>query len=97
MDKRKDGVFLQGSNPKLDPFMLTSHLDVVPVDEERWSRDPFLGEVVIDSVTGLEVIWGRGAIDDKGGVIVSLIKFGTLQNTKWSLIFSRESYPLWKF
>jgi acetylornithine deacetylase/succinyl-diaminopimelate desuccinylase-like protein len=37
--------------------LLLGHTDVVPVNAERWERDPFGGELVNDFV------WGRGAID----------------------------------
>ena len=43
-----------------------AHLDVVPVIEENltdWKQPPFDGKVVNDT------LWGRGAIDDKIGVI----------------------------
>ena len=48
------------------PLILLSHLDVVPVDEESWSRDPFGGELVDG------VVWGRGAVDMKGMVAMEL-------------------------
>jgi acetylornithine deacetylase/succinyl-diaminopimelate desuccinylase-like protein len=48
------------------PLVLLSHVDVVPVDAEAWSRDPFGGEVVDG------VIWGRGAVDMKGMVAMEL-------------------------
>jgi acetylornithine deacetylase/succinyl-diaminopimelate desuccinylase-like protein len=41
------------------PLLLLSHLDVVPVERDKWERDPFGGEVVDG------VIWGRGTIDTK--------------------------------
>ncbi|MFN2484410.1 MAG: M20/M25/M40 family metallo-hydrolase [Candidatus Limnocylindria bacterium] len=48
------------------PLVLLSHLDVVPVEAERWSRDPFGGEIVDG------VIWGRGAVDMKDMVAMEL-------------------------
>jgi acetylornithine deacetylase/succinyl-diaminopimelate desuccinylase-like protein len=60
----------------LPPLILLSHLDVVPVDAESWSRDPFGGELVDG------VIWGRGAVDMKDmvamelGVMVALARSG---------------------
>ena len=48
------------------PIVLLSHLDVVPVDLESWSHDPFGGEL-IDGV-----IWGRGAVDMKDMVAMEL-------------------------
>lgn len=58
------------------PLVLLSHLDVVPVDAESWSHDPFGGEL-IDGV-----VWGRGAVDMKDmvamelGVMLALARFG---------------------
>jgi acetylornithine deacetylase/succinyl-diaminopimelate desuccinylase-like protein len=40
-------------------LVLLSHSDVVPVEEHRWTRDPFGGELVDG------FIWGRGALDMK--------------------------------
>jgi acetylornithine deacetylase/succinyl-diaminopimelate desuccinylase-like protein len=50
----------------LPPLILLSHLDVVPVDAEAWSRDPFGGELVDG------VVWGRGAVDMKDMVSMEL-------------------------
>lgn len=55
-----------GSNPALAPVLLLAHYDVVPVvpgTEDRWEYPPF-GGVVADGF-----VWGRGAIDDKFGVL----------------------------
>jgi acetylornithine deacetylase/succinyl-diaminopimelate desuccinylase-like protein len=52
------------------PLILLSHLDVVPVEADTWSRDPFGGELVDG------VIWGRGAVDMKDMVAMEL---GVLQ------------------
>ncbi len=48
------------------PLILLSHLDVVPVDRDDWSRDPF-GAELIDGV-----VWGRGAVDMKDMVAMEL-------------------------
>ena len=56
----------QGSDDSLKPILLTGHYDVVPVipgTEDKWQYPPFAGEIVDG------VIWGRGALDDKSGVI----------------------------
>src|ERR1700733_14215496 len=45
---------LVGSGKKA-PLMLSGHLDVVPVERDRWRRDPFGGEEHEGCV------WGRGA------------------------------------
>jgi len=51
----------------LKPIVLLSHIDVVPVEPEHWSVDPFSGAVLEN------VIWGRGAIDMKGMGIMELL------------------------
>ena len=57
---------LAASGSTEPPLVLLSHLDVVPVDAEAWSRDPFGGEL-LDGV-----IWGRGAVDMKDMVAMEL-------------------------
>ncbi len=59
----------------LPPLVLLSHLDVVPVEEERWSRDPFGGELVDGEV------WGRGAVDMKDMVAMELAVMLALRRT----------------
>jgi acetylornithine deacetylase/succinyl-diaminopimelate desuccinylase-like protein len=61
------------------PLLLTGHVDVVPVEREYWSRDPFGGE----EVEGC--IWGRGALDMKGTVAMYL---------QMMLIAQRANLPL---
>ncbi len=59
----------QGSDPNLQPVLLTAHYDVVPVipgSEAQWQHPPFDGAIVDG------VIWGRGALDDKSAVIAQL-------------------------
>ena len=56
----------QGSDDALQPILITGHYDVVPVipgSEAKWQQPPFSGNI-IDGV-----IWGRGALDDKSGVV----------------------------
>ena len=56
----------QGSDSNLAPILLTAHYDVVPVipgTEDIWEEDPFAGVIKNNR------IWGRGALDDKSGVI----------------------------
>ena len=48
---------IQGSDPNAPTLMLMGHTDVVPVNLEGWTRDPFSG----DLEDGM--VWGRGAID----------------------------------
>jgi acetylornithine deacetylase/succinyl-diaminopimelate desuccinylase-like protein len=48
---------IEGSDPKAPSLLLMGHTDVVPVNPEGWSRDPFGAEIVDGFV------WGRGAVD----------------------------------
>ncbi|MFC7432744.1 MULTISPECIES: M20/M25/M40 family metallo-hydrolase [unclassified Agrococcus] len=47
------------------PALLMAHQDVVPPGE-GWAHPPFAGEIVDG------VLWGRGAIDDKGSLVAML-------------------------
>jgi acetylornithine deacetylase/succinyl-diaminopimelate desuccinylase-like protein len=54
---------LRGNGSK-KPVLLAAHADVVGVEREKWTVDPFAGVVKDGSV------YGRGAIDFKGGLAV---------------------------
>ena len=47
-------------NPAIPPFLMYGHVDVVPVTDQDWEKDPFAG-IIEDGY-----LWGRGAIDMKG-------------------------------
>ncbi|MEL7974848.1 M20/M25/M40 family metallo-hydrolase [Isoptericola sp. F-RaC21] len=51
---------VHGSDPAAPSLGLVGHTDVVPVEPDGWTRDPFGGELVDGWV------WGRGAIDMLG-------------------------------
>ncbi len=51
------------------PLLLYGHVDVVSTQDQPWTRDPFAGEFVDGWV------WGRGALDMKGGVAMLLSAF----------------------
>ncbi len=58
---------LPASGPATEPpLILLSHIDVVPVDAESWTRDPFGADLVVG------VVWGRGAVDMKNMVAMEL-------------------------
>jgi len=48
---------IEGSDPDAPSLLLMGHTDVVPVNPDGWSRDPF-GADVVDGF-----VWGRGAVD----------------------------------
>jgi len=59
----------KGQNAALAPIILMGHYDVVPVEQaalDKWTVAPFSG-LITDSC-----VWGRGAADDKSGVISRL-------------------------
>jgi carboxypeptidase PM20D1 len=56
----------EGTDASLDPVLLMSHIDVVPIapgTEDKWEHPPFAG-VIADGY-----VWGRGTIDNKGSLI----------------------------
>ena len=75
---------LRGDGSK-KAVVLLNHMDVVPADAKLWKEPPFSG-VIKDGV-----IWGRGALDDKGAAIMELMAMLALkrQNTalKGDIIF----------
>ena len=68
-------------NGKKRPILLLNHIDVVPVERERWSFDPFAG-IIQDGY-----LYGRGAIDDKSMGIIEMMAL---------FILKREKVPLEK-
>lgn len=57
---------LPGTEPSLEPVLFMSHMDVVPVEEAtlgEWTYPAFDGRVENGT------IWGRGAVDNKLGVV----------------------------
>ena len=57
------------------PMVLLNHMDVVPVEQEKWDVDPF-GGVVQDGY-----IYGRGSIDMKGTAVAELMALLLLART----------------
>src|SRR5690348_6051166 len=53
---------MEGRDPNAPKLCLMGHTDVVPVSPSGWSRDPFGGELVANR-SGVQEVWGRGAID----------------------------------
>ena len=53
---------IEGSDPAAPSLCLMGHTDVVPVNPDGWSQDPFGGEV-LRGPDGRDEVWGRGAID----------------------------------
>lgn len=51
------------------PLLMYGHVDVVSTKDQPWTRDPFGGELIDGEV------WGRGALDMKGGVAMMTAAF----------------------
>ena len=51
------------------PLLLYGHVDVVPAEPREWRHPPFGGDLIDGEV------WGRGALDMKGGVAILLSSF----------------------
>jgi carboxypeptidase PM20D1 len=84
---------LPGKDTSLKPVLFLAHMDVVPVDDNtlsKWTHAPFGGDI-IDSV-----IWGRGTMDDKGGLIALMeavelmLKNNTRPNRSLYLAFGHD-------
>ncbi len=63
LSARRPGTNSAGTKP----LVLLSHIDVVPVEREYWSVDPYAG-LLRDGV-----LWGRGALDMKGMGVMELM------------------------
>src|SRR5262245_56236715 len=48
---------IEGREPGAPSLCLMGHTDVVPVNPDGWTHDPFGGELIDGEV------WGRGAVD----------------------------------
>lgn len=48
---------VEGSDPQAEPLTLLGHIDVVPVDEPKWTKPPF------DALIEDGKLYGRGAVD----------------------------------
>jgi len=68
---------LPGTNDSLPGIVLHGHLDVVPVEKDKWSKPAF--EAIIDQ----DMIWGRGAVDMKNGNAMILASLFELVKSGW--------------
>jgi acetylornithine deacetylase/succinyl-diaminopimelate desuccinylase-like protein len=51
------------------PLLMYGHVDVVTTEQQNWTHPPFSGEIVDG------YLWGRGALDMKGGVAMMVSAF----------------------
>ena len=71
-------------NKEEKPLYLLNHIDVVPVDREKWEFEPFGGEIRDGYV------WGRGTQDMKSMAVIQLMVFILLKRENLSL--NRDVY-----
>jgi acetylornithine deacetylase/succinyl-diaminopimelate desuccinylase-like protein len=64
---------LEGADPSRGALLIHGHLDVVPADAADWQVDPFAGEIKDGC------LWGRGAVDMKDMVAMTLATARTHQ------------------
>ncbi|MAU00110.1 MAG: peptidase M20 [Anaerolineaceae bacterium] len=72
-EKRPNLIARLPGNGTAPPLLLQGHVDVVTTADQDWQHDPFGGEL-IDGM-----IWGRGALDMKGGVAMMVAAFLKVQ------------------
>ncbi len=63
----------EGPRPGRPTLIVNGHLDVVPVNTEAWTRDPFDPQVVDDR------LYGRGSADMKGGIAAAIVALDALR------------------
>jgi acetylornithine deacetylase/succinyl-diaminopimelate desuccinylase-like protein len=68
---------IEGSDPSAPTLCLMGHTDVVPVNPDGWSQDPFGGELINGEV------WGRGAIDMLNMTATMAVAFRELARSGW--------------
>jgi len=67
--KRASIIARLSGNGQNQPFLMSSHLDVVPAENQHWAVAPFSGSIHNDC------IWGRGAVDMKNMTAMALSVF----------------------
>ena len=68
---------IQGTNNELSDLVLHGHLDVVPVEKEKWTKEAFAAVIEKD------LLWGRGAVDMKNGNAMILGSIAQLIKEGW--------------
>lgn len=72
---------IKSENAQLPPLLMYGHIDVVPVEGQKWSQEPF-GAAVSGGY-----IWGRGALDMKGELAMFITSMIQIKRDKISLPF----------
>lgn len=75
-EKRANLVVRLKGDGSQKPFLITSHVDVVHAEAEKWKHPPFSGIIADDC------IWGRGAVDMKNMTAYCLAAILDLSRSK---------------
>ncbi|MFZ3301457.1 MAG: M20/M25/M40 family metallo-hydrolase [Microgenomates group bacterium] len=74
-DQNHPNIFVGNNFDKKEGLLLIAHVDTAGVgDETKWTHNPFGGEVEDNK------LYGRGSIDNKAGIALSLYTLKTLQD-----------------
>jgi acetylornithine deacetylase/succinyl-diaminopimelate desuccinylase-like protein len=73
---------IEGSDPAAPTLCLMGHTDVVPVNPDGWSHEPFGGEF-IRNANGVDEVWGCGAIDMLNMTATMAVAFRDLAASGW--------------
>ena len=90
---RRGFLFHWKGQKETNPSVFMAHYDVVPVDEAKWTFDPFSGEVKDG------YLFGRGTLDTKGTFVAvletaeKLLEEGFVPEDDIYLAFSGEEEP----
>lgn len=68
-EKRPNLIARLPGNGTAPPLLMQGHVDVVTTAEQNWQHDPFAGAMIEG------MVWGRGALDMKGGVAMMSAAF----------------------
>lgn len=87
LDPERPNVLVHAGPPGETALLLIGHLDTVPAgDEQTWSHPPFGGEI-----TGGR-LYGRGAVDTKGGMAAALAALRLLQDHHGTALTQRITF-----
>lgn len=74
-DKNHPNIFVGENFNKREGLLLIAHVDTAGIgDESKWAHNPFAGEIEKDK------LYGRGAIDNKAGIALSLYALKVLKD-----------------
>jgi acetylornithine deacetylase/succinyl-diaminopimelate desuccinylase-like protein len=87
MEPERPNVIVSTGGEGETGLLLLGHLDTVPAGEEgAWSHPPFAGEIASGR------IYGRGAVDTKGGMTAALFALAALQAVPGALPGRRAQF-----